>query len=135
MKAKDVRFKILINNSETQLIKNFFRWQFVLIVKKIYLFHRKLFFSKFIWNFFFQNWMYNLGSGSGPWSGSKLAQNPWSGSKFNVFGSTLLICTVVQSIMQVFVADLFCVPVTVSTFPSSTRRVFSVTPLMDETEH
>ena len=31
MEAKDVRFKILINNSETQLIKHFFRWQFVLI--------------------------------------------------------------------------------------------------------
>ena len=49
MVAKDVRFKILINNSED---KNFFRLQFVLIVKKIYLFHRKLFVSKIIFNFF-----------------------------------------------------------------------------------
>ena len=38
MEAKDVWFKILINNSETQLIKNFFMWQYVLIVKKIYFF-------------------------------------------------------------------------------------------------
>ena len=40
MEAKDVIFKILINNSETQLIKNFFMWQYVLIVKiyTVYLF-------------------------------------------------------------------------------------------------
>ena len=46
---------MLINNSETQLIKNFFMWQYVQI-KKIYLFQRKLFFSKIILNLFFQNW-------------------------------------------------------------------------------
>ena len=51
------------------------------------MFHRKLFFSKIILNFFFQNWLYNPGSGSG----SKLGQNPGSGSKFNVFGSTTLV--------------------------------------------
>ena len=34
MEAKDVRFEILINNSEPRLIKHFFRWQFVLLVKK-----------------------------------------------------------------------------------------------------
>ena len=51
MEVKDVRFKILINNSED---KNFFRSQFVLIVKKIYFFHRKLFFSKIILNFSFK---------------------------------------------------------------------------------
>ena len=34
MEAKDARFKILINNSETQLIKNFFMWQYLLIVSK-----------------------------------------------------------------------------------------------------
>ena len=34
MEAKDVRFKILINNSETQIIQKFLRRQFVLIVLK-----------------------------------------------------------------------------------------------------
>ena len=41
-----------------------------------------MFFTKIIFNFFFENWLYN------PGSESKLGQNP--GSKFNVFESTTL---------------------------------------------
>ena len=48
-----------------------------------------MFFSNIIFNFFFQNWPHNPGSGSG--TGFKLGQNPWSGSKFNLFGSTTLV--------------------------------------------
>ena len=36
MKAKDVRFKIKIHYSETQLSTNFFRWHLVIIVLKKY---------------------------------------------------------------------------------------------------
>ena len=72
--VKHVRFKILINNLEPRLVKNFVGWQFVLIV--IYFFHRNLFFSKIILNFFFQNWLW---------------YNPGSGSKFNVFCSKTLV--------------------------------------------
>ena len=44
MEAKYVKFKLLINISETQLIKNYFMWQYVLIVKKnIYLFNENYF--------------------------------------------------------------------------------------------
>ena len=36
MKDKDVRFKIKIHNSKTQLRTNFFRWRLVIIVLKEY---------------------------------------------------------------------------------------------------
>ena len=64
-------------------------------------------------NFFFQNWLYNPGSGSG----SKLGQNPGSGSKFNVFGSTTTTLyryvTVhnLKNVLQKFYCRFFkCVP-------------------------
>ena len=44
IEAKDVRFKMLINNSETQLFKNFFMWQYVLIVLKNLLVLKKIIF-------------------------------------------------------------------------------------------
>ena len=50
MEAKDVRFQILINNSKTQLITNFFMWQYIcgyslknLILSKKIIFLQKLF--------------------------------------------------------------------------------------------
>ena len=51
MEAKYVRFKILINNSETQLIKNIFMWQFVLIVLYTCFIEYLLFFLKLFWIF------------------------------------------------------------------------------------
>ena len=45
---------------------------------------KEIFFSKIILHFFFQNWLYNSGSGS------KLGQNTGYGYKFNVFESTTL---------------------------------------------
>ena len=44
IEAKDVRFKMLINNSETQLFKNFFKWQYVIIVLKNLLVLKKIIF-------------------------------------------------------------------------------------------
>ena len=47
MEAKDVRFKILINNSEIQLIKNFFvtvKYVYILIVLKNILVLKKIIF-------------------------------------------------------------------------------------------
>ena len=55
MKAKDASFKIFINNSETQLIKYFFRWQFVLSLKKKYTCFRENYFSlQLFWIFSFK---------------------------------------------------------------------------------
>ena len=55
MEAKDVRFKILINNSETRLIKKFFRWQFVLVVLKKYTCFKENYLSlKLFWIFSFK---------------------------------------------------------------------------------
>ena len=47
MKAKDVRFKIKIHNSETQLSTNFFRCHLVIIVlKKFTVFKEHCFYLK-----------------------------------------------------------------------------------------
>ena len=57
MEAKDIRFKILINNSETQLIKNFFMFQYVLVVLKKYFgtcFKENYFSLKLFWIFSFK---------------------------------------------------------------------------------
>ena len=50
-------------------------------------------FSIIVFNFSFQNWKDNPGSGSVPGSGCKLGWNPGSGYKFNVFGSTTVLLT------------------------------------------